>query len=237
MFGHRGPIYWDQSSESFVHLGEVEMPTPGSDDTLVLDPRFKNRSIDGSKISTFLLSYTDLFVQGMKAVPAENLDAALHLLEDAAEQGATIYVAGNGGSASISDHFCCDWTKGTSVKHLSSIKTHSLVANNALLTALANDLGYEDVFSKQLEMLSKPGDLLVLVSSSGNSKNVINAAKAARKLRLKSIGLTGFSGGELAKICDASLHVPIDNYGIVEDCHQSLMHILAQFTARKRDLR
>ena len=200
-----------------------------------LDPRHKNKQISGETLDTFLRSYSEAVAQGLLEVSENSLNLAFQLIEQAAEKGATIYVAGNGGSASISDHLCCDWTKGTRVAHLSCLKTQSLVANNSLLTALANDLGYESVFSSQLEMIGKPGDLVILISSSGNSPNVVKAAQVAKKMGICSISLTGFTGGELSKCCDSSLHVPIDNYGVVEDCHQSLMHILAQFLARKRD--
>jgi phosphoheptose isomerase len=98
----------------------------------------------------------------------------------------------------------------------------------SLITAIANDFKYEDVFSKQIEMFAKPQDVLVAVSSSGNSPNIINAINTAKQLGMNTIALVGFDGGEVSKLSDIVLHIKSNNYGVVEDCHQSLMHILAQ---------
>lgn len=160
--------------------------------------------------------------QGMDLKP---LGAAIELIRNTLGR---IYVAGNGGSASISDHLCCDFTKGTYSPESPGIKTYSLVSNTAMLTALANDFSYEDSLSKQIEMYATPTDLLILISSSGNSVNVVRACQAAQAKWMKVIALTGFNGGKLAQICDVNLHVPSTNYGIVEDTHQSLMHIMSQ---------
>jgi phosphoheptose isomerase len=146
-----------------------------------------------------------------------------------------VFVAGNGGSAAIADHLCCDWTKGTHAANLVPLRTHSLVSNVALLTAVANDFGYDDAFARQLEMLGVAGDVVLLISSSGNSPNVLAAADRAKALGITTIGLTGFSGGALAARADFALHVPYANYGLVEDCHQILMHTFAQLFARERE--
>jgi phosphoheptose isomerase len=148
--------------------------------------------------------------------------------------GARVYVAGNGGSASIANHLTCDWMKGTHVTGKPALKVHSLGSNGTLLTAIANDFGFEESFAHQVELLGEAGDLLVLISSSGNSANIVRALEVARLKRMKIIGLTGFTGGKLKELCDVSLHVPVHNYGIVEDTHQSLMHCLAQFLEKSR---
>jgi phosphoheptose isomerase len=98
-----------------------------------------------------------------------------------------------------------------------------------MLTAIANDFGYEISFSRQLEMQGQPGDVLLTISSSGNSPNIITAMRQARQMRIKTIAFTGFTGGEAAKIADISIHVRANNYGVVEDCHQALMHNIAQY--------
>ncbi|HIF39122.1 MAG TPA: SIS domain-containing protein [Gemmatimonadetes bacterium] len=108
------------------------------------------------------------------------------------------------------------------------MRTHSLSSESSVVTAFANDFGYDKVFSGQLRMLGSTGDLLILISSSGNSQNVLEAAQEAKELRIRTIGFTGFSGGELKSMVDVNLHVPADNYGIVEDSHQALMHVFAQ---------
>jgi phosphoheptose isomerase len=105
-----------------------------------------------------------------------------------------------------------------------------LTSNTALLTAIANDFNYSQTFSFQLELANLTADdVVLLISSSGNSENVIQAAEFAKAKGVKVIGLTGFSGGKLKTTADISLHIDCDNYGVVEDCHQSIMHVLAQF--------
>jgi phosphoheptose isomerase len=138
-------------------------------------------------------------------------------------------VAGNGGSAAIADHLLCDWVKGTYTPSQPAIYVHSLVSNAALLTAVANDFSYEESFARQLEMQGQPGDLLCTISSSGNSPNILAVMRRASALGIKTIAFTGFSGGEASRMADISIHVAANNYGVVEDCHQSLMHNIAQY--------
>jgi phosphoheptose isomerase len=114
-------------------------------------------------------------------------------------------------------------------------KVASLSANVELLTAIANDIGTDRLFSFQLESLGSQGDVLVAISSSGESPNIISALETARSQGLHSISLTGFAGGGARTLADVNVHVDCDNYGIVEDLHQSLMHILAQYL-RHRNL-
>jgi D-sedoheptulose 7-phosphate isomerase len=109
-----------------------------------------------------------------------------------------------------------------------------LSSNLPLISAVANDIGYEDTIVFQLCRLAKQGDIVILISSSGNSPNILKAAKWAVDYGVLVIGMTGFSGGKLKELSDISLHVPIKNYGVVEDCHQSLMHIIAQFIHDER---
>jgi D-sedoheptulose 7-phosphate isomerase len=159
------------------------------------------------------------------------------IFEQAAKAGRRIYVVGNGGSAAIADHLCCDWTKGTNASGHPVIKTTSLSSNVALYSAVANDYGFEQVFSTQVEFFGEPGDVLVAISSSGNSPNIISAVQMAKVREMAAIGLSGFGGGRLAQEASVSLHVPFENYGIVEDAHQAIMHILAQFIVVGRDLK
>ncbi len=199
------------------------------------DPRFRNSIFDGKSIEEYLEQYADALHQALGSVGKNDLERVVDVLLEVIEQNNTIFVAGNGGSAAIADHLGCDWTKGTCVVGQNSLRTHSLVSNSALFTALANDFSYEDVFSKQLEMFARPGDALVLISSSGNSANILKAVDVAKKLSVRTVGLTGFSGGKLASLVDINLHIDYSNYGVVEDGHQVLMHTLAQFLVRARD--
>jgi len=199
------------------------------------DPRSKNRLPSGTSVGDFAQGYFKMLFEAAGKLDSAALSSALELVEKTVNAGRFIYVAGNGGSAAIADHLCCDWTKGAHHPAFKTLKTHSLTGSVALVTALANDVSYDEAFARQVEFYCEPGDVLILISSSGNSPNILRAATAAKKIGAKVIGLSGFAGGELKKVSDIALYIPESNYGIVEDCHQSIMHIMAQFIARKRD--
>jgi len=199
------------------------------------DPRFQNELCDNSSIATYLTEYADRLRAALLTVDAQALDRARSMIEDAARAGRRIYAIGNGGSAAIADHLCCDLTKGTHSDDHPVVDTTSLTANVALYTALANDFGFESVFARQVGYFGKQGDLLIAISSSGNSPNIIAAVEAAHRLGVGTIGLSGFTGGGLKGAAQVSLYVDANNYGIVEDTHQALMHILAQYIASGRD--
>ncbi len=200
-----------------------------------IDPRFKNKMSSSNNISEYLSSYVQDLSKAISSLSQEALQSVETLLLKAIEQCNRVYVAGNGGSAAIGDHLCCDWMKGTYVAGQPSLKVHALASNTAVLTALSNDFSYEKSFSAQLEMLAEKNDIAVLISSSGNSPNILAAAEIARKKGMKIIGMTGFEGGKLKNLCDISLHIPIQNYGIAEDAHQILMHVFAQMINKTRD--
>lgn len=189
---------------------------------------------EATTIGNYFKAYVEQIAEVASQIPQENLQKAFDLLTEALSKGKRVYSAGNGGSAAISDHLCCDWMKGTHVPHKPAFKVQSLSANVAIVTAFANDYSYQETFSKQVEMLGEPGDVLVLISSSGNSPNIIHAAEAAKAKGLKVIGLCGFAGGKLATVADVAIHVPANNYGISEDVHQMVMHAIAQFLAKQR---
>src|SRR3990167_2861913 len=129
----------------------------------------------------------------------------------------TLYVAGNGGSASIANHMACDFMNV-------GIPTVSLSANSPLLTMIANDYGYEDVFEYQLLRLYRPNDMVLLVSSSGNSKNIVKAAYLALERELTLLSFTGFDGGKLKELSDINYHVESNDYGHVETEHTRFFH-------------
>jgi phosphoheptose isomerase len=147
--------------------------------------------------------------------------------------GGTIYSCGNGGSAAIANHLACDCLKG--IRNGSSLmpRVVSLAATVELITAIANDLSYEQIFAFQLSSLAKPGDLLIAISSSGESPNILSALNWAKANGVGSISMTGFAGGQAASLADVNLHVGATNYGVVEDMHQSFMHLLAQYVRHK----
>jgi phosphoheptose isomerase len=201
----------------------------------MLDPRSRNEFETASSLSEFVQSYANQHAAALKAIDVGALNRALEALTSAATSGGRIYAIGNGGSAAISDHLCCDFTKGTNATGHPVLAAHSLNANIALYSAVANDFSFEQVFSTQIDFFGSSKDVLIAISSSGNSPNIIRAVEAAKEKGMVVIGLSGFGGGKLDKAADISLRVDVRNYGIVEDCHQSLMHIMAQVVARRRD--
>ena len=187
------------------------------------------------EFSSFVDDYYRNFVDVINKFDKSTLPAVVDIFTTVADAGGTIWVAGNGGSAAISDHTCCDATKLTFVEGRPPVKSISLTSNGPMLTALANDYAYEDVFWRQLEYYLGPGDAVLLVSSSGNSPNVIKACEYANSRGVPTIAFTGFSGGKLKELAKVSVWVPVDNYGMTEDIHQSLMHVVTQYI-RKRAL-
>jgi D-sedoheptulose 7-phosphate isomerase len=137
-----------------------------------------------------------------------------------------IFVIGNGGSASTASHIANDLNKGTSVPGVRRFRVISLTDNVATMTAWSNDVSYDDVFVEQLKNLVNPGDLVIAISASGNSENIIRAIRHARAIGCKTIGWTGFGGGKLQQLADVSVVVDSHDYGPVEDVHLILNHIL-----------
>ncbi len=144
-----------------------------------------------------------------------------------------IYTIGNGASAAIAQHWACDYTKGCKKGGLRP-RVISLAANIPLMTAIANDISYDDVYSFQLDALGQEGDVLVAISSSGNSPNVVKAIETAKSLKIKTIALTGFSrDNKCAQLADISIHVDIPEYEATEDVHQAIMHMIAKYIRNK----
>ncbi len=180
-------------------------------------------------VEDYLDAYAGFLRQGLESIDRGALKNVWRELAEVYRLRRTVWVCGNGGSAAISDHFSCDHLKGVSTNTALRPRVLSLSSNAALLTAIGNDLSFDRIFEYQLASLAQSGDVLIAVSSSGNSPNIIRAVTVAKSLGLRTIGFVGFDGGELSKIADHALHVKIANYGVVEDVHQSLMHVLAQF--------
>ena len=139
------------------------------------------------------------------------------------------FSCGNGGSATTAEHLSCDFSKGSCTNTNLNIKVHSLNSNVALMTAIANDISYDDIFSYQLNRFGKANDILLTFSVSGTSKNIIKCAKIAKKKKIKIISFTGFDGGELKKLSNYNINFSSNNFGIVEDCHLTIMHYISQY--------
>lgn len=179
-------------------------------------------------VSSFAEAYFNQLHAAQASVSRDALQRAADLLETAIAADRSIFACGNGGSAAIANHLLCDYLKGAATGTAIRPRVQTLSSDVELITAIANDIGVEEIFALPLRTLARPGDLLVVVSSSGASRNIVRVLETAREVGMTSIAMTGFDGGEAARLADVSLHVAADNYGVVEDVHQSLMHLLAQ---------
>lgn len=182
-----------------------------------------------ASVESYATDYFDNLQKAYQTIDFKKLGEAAALLVDCYRRGGKVFTCGNGGSAAISNHFVCDHMKGIRAETCLKPRVVSLSSNIETITAIANDSSYDDIFIHQLSSLAQDGDVLLTISSSGDSPNIVNAIEWAKENQVKVIAISGFSGGRSRKISDVSLHVDADNYGIVEDSHQSLMHILAQF--------
>jgi D-sedoheptulose 7-phosphate isomerase len=163
------------------------------------------------------------------SVSRTKVEEAAAILTKAFSNGSMVYSCGNGGSAAIANHLVCDHCKLVRTDTDLTPRIVSLSTTVEMITAIGNDISYDEIFSYQLDALAVPDDVLITISSSGDSENIVRAAQLAKKKGMPVISMTGFSGGRSAEIADVNLHVTADNYGVIEDVHQSLMHILAQY--------
>lgn len=180
-------------------------------------------------IEQHITEYRQLIQTGLDAIDQDAFDGIQKILVSAFNSRNTIFVCGNGGSAAIAEHFTCDYSKGISSNTKFFPKFISLTSNVSLLTAYANDIDYSQIYALQLNNLAEKNDVLIAISSSGNSPNIIKVIQAAKMLGLKIITLTGFNGGAAKLGADINIHIPINNYGVVEDCHHMVMHMVAQY--------
>ena len=184
--------------------------------------------------ASYFDAYAEEMARAAKSIESATLERAAAILVEAYLRGARIFSCGNGGSASIANHMQCDHVKGVRTGTGLSPHVLSLSTNVELLTAIANDTGYENIFVHQLQSQSEPGDVLFAVSSSGRSPNIVRALTWARDHGLRTIAFTGFDGGAARTTAEVSVHVDCTNYGIVEDLHQAVMHALAQYIRHSR---
>ncbi len=159
-----------------------------------------------------------------RAMPYDDIYRVAEMLLDCHRRGGTIFLAGNGGSAATASHFACDLAKGARGGSHPPFRVVALTDNMPLVTAWGNDTDYERVFAEQLATLVRPGDVVVLISASGNSPNILLAAQTARVARATAIALTGRTGGRLRHLADLSVRVPSDSIEQVEDAHVVIAH-------------
>jgi len=187
-----------------------------------------------AKAGRYFGAYAEEMARAASSIDPASLDCAAKILLKAYTSGARVFACGNGGSAAIANHLACDHVKGVRTATDLVPRVVSLSASVELITAIANDVAYQDVFVYQLQSQSEPGDVLIAVSSSGRSPNIVRSLSWAREHGIRTIALTGFDGGDASSIAEVSIHVNGSNYGIVEDLHQSIAHSLAQYIRQSR---
>ena len=181
----------------------------------------------------FAESYIDYLATVLKSIDPKEIGQFIETLLDARERGATIYFIGNGGSAATASHFANDIGIGTN-SYIKPFRAVSLTDNQAIITAIGNDFGYDKIFVRQLQVLGCEGDILVAISASGNSKNLLNALDYAQSVGIKTVAITAFDGGKMKKIAEEGIHVPTDlkEYGPAEDAHMVLDHLVGAYLMR-----
>lgn len=170
--------------------------------------------------------YLNCEIETIKALDKESINDALNLLLETHEKGGTVFIFGNGGSSATASHFQNDFNKGVSEHIEKKFDFRCLNDNVPTIMAVANDIGFDEVFRFQLEGHLKPNDIVIAISGSGNSKNVLNAVEYAKGAGCKVIGLTGFSGGQLRELSDISLHAPVNSMQVTEDLHMVFDHLM-----------
>lgn len=173
-----------------------------------------------------IAKYIEIEKQVLDSLEKENINEVMNVLEDARLERRRIFICGNGGSASTASHLECDFNKGISYDQKVKYDIECLSDNVPMMLAIANDIGYEDIFLVPLRNKLKKGDIVIGISGSGNSENVVRSFEYANSLGAVTIAFTGYSGGKLKKIAKYNIHVPIDNMQIVEDIHLVLNHMM-----------
>ena len=169
-------------------------------------------------------------VQGvLQAISTDDVASALEILREALDSGRSVFLAGNGGSAATASHMANDLMKTIAKKSGKGMRVIALSDNVPLLTAIANDEDFKEVFAGQLMALASKGDVFIVISGSGNSQNIVRALEEAKKMELKTIGFLGMDGGKAKDMLDCSIVVPSDDYGPIEDAHIVLNHLITEY--------
>ena len=181
----------------------------------------------------FAGAYLDYLTSVLKAIDTSEIGQFIETLLDARERGATIFFIGNGGSTATASHFANDIAIGTN-SYDKPFRAVSLTDSNAIITAVGNDFGFEEIFVRQLRVLGRAGDVVVAISASGNSPNLIRAFDYAKSIGIKTVAITAFDGGKMKQMADEGVHVPTapKEYGPAEDAHMVLDHLVGAYLMR-----
>jgi D-sedoheptulose 7-phosphate isomerase len=183
--------------------------------------------------AAFAGAYLEYLASVLKTIDVREIGQFVRTILDARERGATIYFIGNGGSAATASHFANDIAIGTN-SYDKPFRAVSLTDNQAIITAVGNDFGYEEIFVRQLQVLGRKGDVVVGISASGNSPNLIKAFEYAKSVGIKTVAITAFDGGKMKPMADEGVHVPTapKEYGPAEDAHMVLDHLVGAYLMR-----
>jgi D-sedoheptulose 7-phosphate isomerase len=176
---------------------------------------------------TFPESYKEALLETIGRIDAAQVEQAIEWFREARDNGRHIFVCGNGGSASTASHFACDIVKGASYNRERRFRILALTDSLPTLTAYANDVGYDCVFAEQLKNFAQSGDLVMCISGSGNSPNVLRAIEYANSIGCRTIALTGRDGGKLGPLAQLNIHVPVPHMGRIEDAHHVICHMIS----------
>jgi D-sedoheptulose 7-phosphate isomerase len=177
----------------------------------------------------FVEDYRSELLRAIGTIDASAVNRAIEWFRDARANGRHIFVCGNGGSASTASHFVCDINKGASYTREQRFKMMALTDNLATLTAYSNDVSYECAFTEQLKNFAEPGDVVMAISGSGNSRNVLLAIEYANSIGCKTIALTGRDGGKLGPLAQLNIQVPVPHMGRIEDAHMIVCHMIGYY--------
>jgi D-sedoheptulose 7-phosphate isomerase len=186
-------------------------------------------------LHTYVGSYLQRLSSTIERMPLDRIERVGEILFRAYEHNKQVFVIGNGGSAATASHMACDLGKNTIGPNQRRFRILSLTDNTPLLTALANDVGYEHIFAEQLVNLISPGDVLIVLTGSGRSPNVLAAMRKARESAATVIALLGFDGGPARELADELVLVPTEDYGLIEDLHMVLNHVLVGYFRERLD--
>jgi len=177
----------------------------------------------------FCESYSKNLVDSLQSIDINQLSNLTDALEHAYQNGNQVFVLGNGGSAACASHWVCDFNKGINTTNSKRMKMYSLSDNTSIISALGNDISYNDIFSYQLKNLANPGDLIICLSVSGKSQNLLSAVEYGIKIGCDTFSIVGDYKGELGEMTRQSIIINSKNYGIVEDLHLVINHIISQY--------
>ena len=179
-------------------------------------------------------AYKQALAEAIDRIPLDKVNQAIEWFGEARDQGRRIVVCGNGGSASTASHFACDVVKGASYNYDTRFRIMALTDQIPTITAYANDVAYDVVFVEQLKNFAEPGDLVMAISGSGNSPNVIRAVEYANSIGCRTIALTGRDGGKLGPLAHLNIQVPVPHMGRIEDAHLIVCHMIGYYFMDER---